>query len=135
MKGTVVINVIGLKNYSHRHAYIDIFVQGGKPWRVTTKVVRGTFSPVWNETFTFEVDMAHQRRCMATVYLKDKRFLVGKYVGQMRFDCGDEVHFPSDTNMHFRLEPFLLCWFAPLDIPKPSTMTKPLNFDVTVTWH
>jgi len=25
--------------------------------------------------------MAHQRRCMATVYLKDKRFLVGKYVG------------------------------------------------------
>lgn len=31
--------------------------------QVTTKVVKGTFSPVWNETFTFEVDMAHQGRC------------------------------------------------------------------------
>jgi len=133
MKGTVVVTVHGLRTSAHVRGYVEVVVDGGHPKSMTTSVEHGS-SPVWNETFVFEVETASHERPKLRLYLKDNRFVVGRYIAQTQLEYDDETQFPSGQTVLVRNQPLEPMSRVHHVIPRPSFCGE-LDVDVTVTWH
>jgi len=125
--GTVRVRVLGARGFlPDTDAYVKLAFEEGVPKSVTTKPVKHTSRPVWNEEFVIDIQKRNTNIHEMWVHVKDANIPGGMDIGYCKFAYGDETLFPNGKTVSLRDQK--------IDHDENVT-TETIDLDITVVWE